>query len=65
LIPCGVDRRSLLPFFGIGFVRRWTARIHFGKRAAPAVGEIEMDMLNTSIMVVPIRARAKEIARRF
>jgi hypothetical protein len=49
-----------LPFFGIGSLDVGPRVFIFGKRAAPAVGEIKDEYEH---LVVPIRARAKEIAQ--
>jgi hypothetical protein len=61
--PAASIVRSLLPFFGIGSLDVGPLVIIFGKRAAPAVGEIEGGHLKYERLLVPTRARAKEIAQ--
>ena len=54
---------TLLPFFGIGSLEVAPRVFIFGKRAAPAVGEIEGGYLKYERLLVPTGARAKEIAQ--
>jgi hypothetical protein len=61
--PAASIVRSLLPFFGIGSLDVGPRVFIFGKGAAPAVGEIEDGHVKYEHLVVPTRARAKEIAQ--
>jgi hypothetical protein len=60
--PAASNVRSLLPFFDIGWLDVGPRVFICGKRAAPAVGEIEDGLVKYEHLVVPARARAKEIA---
>jgi hypothetical protein len=61
--PAASIVRSLFPFFGIGSLDVGSRIFIFGKRAAPAVGEIKGGHVKCERLLVPARARAKEIAR--
>jgi hypothetical protein len=61
--PAASIVRSLLPFFGIGSLDVGPLVIISGKRAAPAVGEIKGGHVKCERLLVPTRARAKEIAQ--
>jgi hypothetical protein len=61
--PAASIVRSLLPFFGIGSLDVGPRVSIFGKRAAPAVGEIKDAHVKYEHRVVPTRARSKELAQ--
>jgi hypothetical protein len=61
--PAASIVRSLLPFFGIGSLDVGPRVFIFGKRAAPAVGEIKDGHVKYEHRVVPTRARSKEVAQ--
>jgi len=61
--PAASNVRSLLPFFGIGSLDVGPRVFIFGKRAAPAVGEIEDGHVKCERLLVPTRTRAKKIAQ--
>jgi hypothetical protein len=61
--PAASIVRSLLPFFGIGSLAVGPRIFIFGKRAAPAVGEIKGGHVKSERLLVPTRARAEEIAQ--
>jgi len=61
--PAASIIRSLFPFFGIGSLDVGPRVFIFGKRAAPAVGEIKGGDVKCEHLLVPTRARAEEIAQ--